>query len=134
MTPHLRVARPVTDLERSVAMYQQGLGLARIGGFADHEGFDGQMLGHPGSGYHFEFTVCRHHPVAPAPTPEDLLVLYVPEEEAWSARCAAMVQAGFREVEAFNAYWGRLGRTFEDGDGYRVVIQRAGWENRVPGA
>ena len=27
----------------------------------------------------------------------------------------------------FNPYWDRSGRTFEDPDGYRVVIQRASW-------
>jgi len=128
-TPHLRVARPVTDLQRSVTQYQQGLGLARIGGFVDHEGFDGVMLGHPAGGYHFEFTHCRHHPVAPSPTPEDLIVFYVPDEAAWAARCAALLTAGFREIEPFNAYWARAGRTFEDADGYRLVIQRAAWQN-----
>ena len=129
MPPHLRIARPVTALARSVAMYRHGLGLQQIGAFADHDGFDGVMLGFAGdgAGFHFEFTVCRTHPVPPSPTPEDLLVFYEPDARAWQARCAAMRAAGFAEVEPFNPYWATAGRTFADTDGYRVVIQRANW-------
>lgn len=130
MKAHLRIARPVSDLERSARMYQRGLSLAELGRFENHEGFDGVMLGDPDGQYHFEFTHCRHHPVAPAPTPEDLLVCYVPAQEAWEERCQAMRDAGFAEVEPFNPYWSRFGRTFRDHDGYRVVIQRADWPNR----
>ena len=126
---HLRIARPVTDLDRAASMYQRGLGLAEIGRFEDHEGFDGVMLGHTGRSLHFEFTHCRNHPVRPTPTPEDLLVFYVPDASDWERNCAAMLEAGFEEVRSFNPYWQRQGRTFEDPDGYRVVIQRAAWHN-----
>ena len=35
MRAHLRIARPVAQLARSVAMYRQGLALQEIGAFAD---------------------------------------------------------------------------------------------------
>ena len=127
MTPHLRIARPVTDLDRSVAMYTQGLGLTRLAGFRDHQGFDGVMLGEPGGSHHFEFTCCPGHPVRPTPTPEDLLVFYVPDLAEWRSRCQAMQAAGFLEVTPFNPYWLDRGCTFQDADGYRVVLQRAAW-------
>ena len=127
--PQLRIARPVSALERSVAMYWKGLGLVEIGRFADHEGFDGVMLGQPGAGYHFEFTYCRSHPVAPSPTPEDLVVLYLPRADEWRTTCAAMLEAGFKEVESFNPYWSTRGRTFEDHDRYRVVLEQAAWRS-----
>jgi len=38
-----------------------------------------------------------------------------------------MLAAGFRQVASFNPYWDRCGRTFEDFDGYRVVLQNAEW-------
>jgi hypothetical protein len=101
--------------------------LAVLGQFIDHEGFDGVMLGAPGGTYHFEFTACRGHPVLPSPTPEDLLVLYVPDRGEWERRCAAMLAAEFTEVPSLNPYWDRDGRTFADADGYRVVLQRAHW-------
>ena len=127
MDIHLRIARPVSNLSRSVTMYEQGLGLVTIGRFEDHEGFSGVMLGHPNSAYHFEFTVCHAHPIAPAPTPEDLLVLYFPELEKWRKACDRMMEAGFSEVAPSNPYWRKNGCTFEDHDGYRVVLERDEW-------
>ncbi len=128
---HLRVARPVSDLARACRMYMDGLGLQLVGQFEDHDGFDGVMLGHPGGTYHFEFTYCRTHPVAPTPTAEDLLVFYLPDLAAWSAACAAMLGAGFAQVASLNPYWDVHGRTFADPDGYRVVLQQAGWDNQA---
>ncbi|MGB2815933.1 MAG: hypothetical protein WBA53_09635 [Burkholderiaceae bacterium] len=58
---------------------------------------------------------------------EDLAVVYVPDVGEWQAACARMIAAGFSPVAAFNSYWDRRGRTFEDGDGYRVVLQNAEW-------
>ncbi|MGZ0019318.1 VOC family protein [Nitrosomonas sp. wSCUT-2] len=129
MFTHFRVARPVSNLSRSATMYQVGLGFVRVGQFDDHDGFDGVMLGFPGVGYHLEFTYCRTHPVAPTPTPEDLLVFYLPNRDEWESRCQAMLDAGFKPVSSLNPYWERDGRTFEDPDGYRVVIQCAEWIN-----
>ena len=129
MQAHLRIARPVRELEKSVRMYCKGLGLMEIGRFADHEGFDGVMLGRPGLSYHFEFTFCRVHPVTPAPTAEDLIVFYLPDASEWESACRSALEAGFVEVKSFNPYWAKLGRTFEDVDGYRVVLQCAAWSN-----
>src|SRR5690348_5498215 len=82
--PHqLRIAKPVSDLKKTTAMYCRGLGLQVIGSFGNHKGFDGVMLGIHDAGYHFEFTFCRSHPVGPAPTPEDLCVFYVPSFSVW---------------------------------------------------
>lgn len=127
MPAHLRIARPVRDLERSAALYERGLGLTRLGAFVDHAGFDGVMLGPPGAGYHLEFTHCRAHPVAPTPSAEDLLVFYLPDEAQALLRCEALLEAGFIEVEPFNPYWKQRGRSFRDDDGYTLVIQQAPW-------
>lgn len=127
MKAHLRVARPVTVLERSVAMYRSGLGLVELGRFKDHEGFDGVMLGGTGTDYHFEFTYCRAHPVRPSPTPEDNVVFYLPDRTEWLRTSWSMLKAGFRVVAPFNPYWERHGRTFEDPDGYRIVLEQAEW-------
>lgn len=110
-------------------MYCRGLGLRVVGSFENHEGFDGVMLGIAGSSYHFEFTHCRTHPVAPAPTPEDLLVVYIPVEAEWKARCASMQAAGFTQVTSFNPFWDIRGRAYEDPDGYRIVLQQAEWSS-----
>jgi catechol 2,3-dioxygenase-like lactoylglutathione lyase family enzyme len=124
--PQLRIARPVTDLERTRRMYCEGLGLRLIGSFDDHDGFDGRMVGAPGAQYHFEFTRSRTHPVRPTPTVEDLVVFYLPDRVQWQAACERMVAAGFRRVASFNPYWEANGRTYEDADGYRIVLDAAG--------
>jgi hypothetical protein len=108
-------------------MYCEGLGLRVLGSFEDHEGFDGVMLGLPEAGFHFEFTQCSAHPVAPSPTAEDLAVFYVPEAAQWRRRSASMLAAGFRQVASFNPYWDRHGLTFEDPDRYRIVLQNSAW-------
>jgi catechol 2,3-dioxygenase-like lactoylglutathione lyase family enzyme len=129
MPAHLRIARPVTDLPGAVAMYTRGLGLRVLGKFEAHEGFDGAMLGDPGGAYHLELTVCRDHPIRPTPTPEDLLVFYIAEVEDWEHTCDNVLAAGFNEVASFNPYWSRHARTFEDRDGYRLVIHRGAWSS-----
>jgi catechol 2,3-dioxygenase-like lactoylglutathione lyase family enzyme len=126
---HLRIARPVRDLERSATLYERGLGLKRLGAFVDHAGFDGVMLGHAGAGYHLEFTRCRAHPIDPTPSAEDLLVFYVPDEALAMRRCEALLEAGFVEVEPFNPYWKQRGRSFRDEDGYTLVVQCAPWSH-----
>jgi hypothetical protein len=129
MSPHLRLARPVSDLSRSTELYCRGLGLCVLGSFENHQGFDGVMLGVEGSDYHFEFTYCRAHPVAPTPSAEDLVVLYCPVASEWQSACASMLAAGFKPIAPFNPYWELQGRTFEDHDGYRTVLQQAEWRN-----
>ena len=99
-------------------MYCRGLGLRVLGSFESHQGFDGVMLGTTGGQYHFEFTRCRSHPV-----------FYITALPDWREACANMLAAGFRLVASFNPYWDAKGRTYEDPDGYRIVLQNAAGSN-----
>jgi hypothetical protein len=123
----LRVARPTDRLDEVVRFYTAGVGLARLGAFEDHDGFDGVMVGVPGAPYHLEFTRQRGHRAGRAPTRDNLLVFYLPDEGEWRQAVGRMVGAGYAPVASFNPYWDRAGRTFEDPDGYRVVFQNAHW-------
>lgn len=123
----LRVARPTDRLDEVVRFYSVGLGLSELESFQDHEGFDGAMLGHAGAPYHLEFTHKRGHRVGRAPTPDNLLVFYLPDARQWQDRVDRMRAAGYEPVRSFNPYWDRSGRTFEDPDGYRVVLQNASY-------
>ena len=129
MEAHLRVARPTDDLNAVVAFYRDGLGFEVVGRFADHDGFDGVMLGHAGYDYHLEVTHRRGHASGAAPTGEDLLVFYLPDRERWEQAVDRLRARGHDPVAAVNPYWDRGGRTFADPDGYRVVLQNAAWEN-----
>ena len=124
----LRIARPTDNLEALALMYVTGLGMEELGRFEDHDGFDGIMVGHPKSPYHLEFTHKAGHPAGRAPTEDNLLVFYLPDAPEWNAACLRMEDAGFASVPSFNPYWDRHGRTFEDLDGYRVVLQNTAWQ------
>jgi catechol 2,3-dioxygenase-like lactoylglutathione lyase family enzyme len=123
----MRVARPTDQLDAVVRFYSHGLGLTVLASFQDHDGFDGVMLGSPGAAYHLEFTRKRGHSAGRAPTQDNLLVFYLPDSERWQAAIDRMVAAGYEPIASFNPYWDRLGRTFADPDGYRVVLQCASW-------
>jgi catechol 2,3-dioxygenase-like lactoylglutathione lyase family enzyme len=123
----LRVARPTNDLERVTRFYRDGLGLKELYRFEDHDGFDGIMFGEFGSPYHFEFTRARGHDAGRAPTKDNLVVFYLPERAVWEAAIARMKSHGYQPVSSFNPYWDKDGVTFEDCDGYRVVLHNSDW-------
>jgi len=125
-TAHVRIARPTDDIDALLPFYRDGLGFEVVGSFADHEGFDGVMLGHRAAGYHLEFTRHLGHDVGRAPTQDNLLIFYLPDQDAYAKAVAQMETAGFAAVTSFNPYWDRCGKTFEDPDGYRVVLANTG--------
>jgi len=125
--PQLRIARPSRDLSAAAAFYTRALGLELLATFADHDGVDGVILGHEGWPFHLEFTHRRDAPVAPRSTDEDLLVFYLPNRAEWKAAVQRAREAGARQVESSNPYWGVRGVMFLDPDGYRFVLENAGW-------
>ena len=126
---HLRVARPTDHLSELIHFYCDGLGLEKLAEFQNHAGFDGLMLGHASRGqhYHLEFTTQPGHPVGRAPTHENLLVFYLPDIAEWTQAVERMMAHGYVPVSSVNPYSEVRGKTFEDPDGYRVVLQQAAW-------
>ncbi|MFD9242091.1 VOC family protein [Streptomyces sp. NPDC059556] len=125
---HVRVARPSRDLAAAERFYVDGLGLEvqwrtteRVSGKHDL-----LMVGPEGGGWHFELTRDPEHPLEPAPTVEDLFVVYLgaPVEEAQVERLLA---AGGTRVAAHNPYWDEYGVTVEDPDGYQLVLCSRTW-------
>ena len=113
-------------------MYRRGLGLEILSSFEDHGGFDGVMLGNREGSWHFEFTQRRGHATEGKSSGEHLLVFYLADRESWIDGCRAMELAGFTKVGSENPYWERSGSTFEDLDGYRVVLQNSMWAGGNP--
>ena len=124
----LRVARPTNDLTQILSFYRDGLGLEVIGEFHDHQEFDGIMLGKKGSPYHFEFTHQKNHKVPNAPSKDNLIVFYLPEKVEFNRAVERMKGKGFKPVTSYNPYWDRGGMTFEDHEGYRVVLYNGEWK------
>jgi catechol 2,3-dioxygenase-like lactoylglutathione lyase family enzyme len=125
-TVAIRLARPSNDLAAAERFYVDGLGLPvlyRAGAEAPGE-HDLIMLGWPGAAWHLELVGGAEAP-APAPTGEDLLVLYLaaPVDEALIVRLEA---AGGRRVGQ-GPYWDRWGVTVQDPDGYRLVLSTRAW-------
>ena len=118
----VRVARPTDKLEEVVAFYRDALGLRQVGSFSGHAGYDGVMLGLPGRDYHLEFTRHEGGGPCPAPTRDNLLVLYVEDRAALERAAARLAARGHLPVEPENPYWAARGLTFEDPDGWRVVL------------
>ena len=124
---HLRIARLSADLAAVVKFYRDGLGFEVLYEFKDHDGFDAVMLGRKGTVYHLAFVHKVGHKVAKAPTHDNLLVFYLPDADEWKSAVTRLKELGHQSVKAFNPYWDKSGQTFEDPDGYRVVLQHASW-------
>jgi catechol 2,3-dioxygenase-like lactoylglutathione lyase family enzyme len=123
---HLRIARLSDDLAANVTFYRDGLGFEVLYEFKDHDGFDAVMLGRKGAAFHLAIVHKAGHEAERAPD-DDLLVFYLPDLVEWQRAVARLEAQGHRPVKAFNPYWDRKGKTFEDADGYRVVLQQASW-------
>lgn len=117
----LRIGRPTDNIDALLPFYRDGLGFDILGEFSA-EGFDGIVLGHPNSRYHLEFTHKHNHEVGLAPTQDNLLIFYLPQQKEFTAAVERMENCGFMSVVSFNPYWDRYGKTFQDQDGYRVVL------------
>ena|SRR2546426_11976224 len=75
----VRIVRPTDRLEEVAAFYRDGLGLPVLNSFAGHSGYDGVFFGLPGRDYHLAFIRRPDNSPCPAPTRDNLLVLYIPD-------------------------------------------------------
>ena len=121
----VRIARPTDKLEAVLRFYSEGLGLKIVGSFREHDAYSGYMLGLPGTDYHLEFTQHAAGSPCPAPSRDNLLVLYIPEKAAVERIAARLSALGYPSVEAENPYWSEKGVTIEDPDGWRVVLMNS---------
>jgi catechol 2,3-dioxygenase-like lactoylglutathione lyase family enzyme len=128
---HVRIARPSGSLEAVERFWVDGLGLSVL--FRrESDGAPGHhsllMLGWPEAGWHLELVHDPAAPIAPQPTAEDLLVVYldgpVPDELV-----GRLERCGGRRVPAHNPYWDMWGVTIRDPDGYLLVLCTRGWSN-----
>jgi catechol 2,3-dioxygenase-like lactoylglutathione lyase family enzyme len=119
----LRIARHTERLDELVRFYRDGLGLVEVGGFSEHDGYDGVFLEIPGTEAHLEFTAGGDDP-GPVAHPESLLVLYLGDQGAVDT---VVGRLGVEPVTAANPYWNEHGITVPDPDGFRVVLVPERW-------
>jgi hypothetical protein len=129
----IRIARPSGDLAAAARFWHQGLGLDVLYRKEPADADEGPgaryallMLGWREAGWHLELAHEPDGPLQPAPSEEDLLVIYldgpVPDDLV-----ARLERHGGRRVAARNPYWDTWGVTVEDPDGYRLVLCTRQW-------
>ena len=117
---HVRIARPSRDLAAAERFYVDGRGSTCSGEHRAREPGEQDLLmvGPAGGGWHFELTRDPEHPVQPAPTVEDLFVVYLGAPVEERQRAAARGRRDAR-LPAHNPYWDEYGVTVADPDGYQ---------------
>lgn len=123
----VRIARPTNQLAKVIQFYTEGLGLPQLSSFTDHAGYSGVMVGLPGQEYHLEFTQHETGSPCPAPTKDNLPVFYIPDPNELSNAAERLQNLGYFPVPPENPYWQDKSLTFEDPDGWRVVLFRGIW-------
>jgi catechol 2,3-dioxygenase-like lactoylglutathione lyase family enzyme len=123
----LRIARPSRDLAAVERFWTGGLGLEVLYRADAAEGAQALvMLGWPDAAWHLEIVADTRGETPASPTEEDLLVLYL-DGDVDDAVIDRLVDHGGARVAARNPYWERWGVTFEDPDGYRLVLSTRSW-------
>ena len=116
-----RIARHTKDLNRIIDFYGRVLGLKILGEFKNHQNYDGFLLGIPGYDWHLEFTISDTLPYH-YPDDDDLLVFYAETVDEFNIIKEKFIANKIKPVYPKNPYWQKNGITFEDPDGYRIVI------------
>jgi len=117
----LRVARHTVSLQPIIAFYTELLGFEIMGGFTNHNNYDGVFIVIAGAGWHLEFTVSNDPPVHTVDE-DDLLVFYADNYEAYIDLLKRAAALEVPEVNPKNPYWLANGTTLVDPDGYRIVV------------
>jgi catechol 2,3-dioxygenase-like lactoylglutathione lyase family enzyme len=117
----LRVARHTNNLEKIEAFYVNILGFERLGGFQNHNNYDGVFIGKSDLDWHFEFTEsndkANHHF-----DEDDIIVLYPTTILEYNNLLDSVSNNNISIITSKNPYWNENGKMLLDPDGYRIVI------------
>jgi catechol 2,3-dioxygenase-like lactoylglutathione lyase family enzyme len=117
----LRFARHTNNLDALKTFYTEVLGLEILGGFENHNGYDGVFLGIQNENWHIEFT--KSNEIVEFNFKEDdILVFYPNSKLEHEVLLEKVKEKSIPFIEAKNPYWNANGKMFLDPDGYRVVI------------
>jgi catechol 2,3-dioxygenase-like lactoylglutathione lyase family enzyme len=116
-----RFARHTNNLEPLKSFYCNVLGLEILGGFENHNGYDGVFIGKPNENWHLEFTKSNEL-VEFNFGEEDILVFYPNSKLEYEMLVENLKQYSVELVKAKNPYWNENGILFLDPDGYRIAI------------
>ncbi len=116
-----RFARHTNNLEPLKSFYTNILGLEILGGFENHNEYDGVFIGKINENWHLEFTKSKELVVINFGE-EDILVFYPNSKLEYDLILDKIEQQNIQFIKPKNPYWKENGKMILDPDGYRIVI------------
>ena len=117
----LRVARHTNNLDKIEDFYVNILDFERLGGFQNHNNYDGVFIGKLGVDWHFEFTQSEEK-VNHTFDEDDVTVLYPETISEYNRLVNKLVGNNISFITSKNPFWNENGKMFLDPDGFRIVI------------
>jgi hypothetical protein len=116
-----RYARHTNDLEKIEKFYTQIVGLEKLGGFENHNHYDGLFLGYKNAPWHLEFTK-SNEPPHNSFDDDDILVFYVNTEIELTHIKKTITKNNIPLEIPKNPYWKENGIMISDPDHFKVVF------------
>lgn len=116
-----RYARHTNDLQEIEKFYTDIVGLEKLGGFKNHNNYDGIFLGQKHSNWHLEFTTSDEQPKSKFDD-DDILVFYVNSEAEFKKVKKTLGQRNITKEIPKNPYWAENGIMISDPDNFKVIF------------
>lgn len=116
-----RFARHTNNLEQIKSFYIDILGFELLGGFENHNGYDGIFIGRANENWHLEFT--KSEEIVHFDFNEDDVLVFYPNSKIEFDLIMNKIQSkNINFIKAKNPYWNENGKMILDPDGYKIVI------------
>jgi hypothetical protein len=116
-----RFARHTNNLEQIKSFYIDVLGFQLLGGFENHNGYDGIFIGRANENWHLEFT--KSDEVVFFNFNDDDIIVFYPKNKIDFDLIMNKIQSqNIDFIKGKNPYWNEKGKMILDPDGYKIVI------------
>lgn len=116
-----RFARHTNNLEQIKSFYIDILGFELLGGFENHNGYDGIFIGRANENWHLEFT--KSEEIVHFNFNDDDIIVFYPKNKIDFDLIMNKIQSqNIDFIKAKNPYWNENGKMILDPDGYKIVI------------
>jgi hypothetical protein len=116
-----RFARHTNNLVQIKSFYIDVLGFQLLGGFENHNGYDGIFIGKSSENWHLEFT--KSEEIVHFDFNEDDVLVFYPNSKIEFDLIMNKIQSqNIDFIKAKNPYWNENGKMILDPDGYKIVI------------
>lgn len=116
-----RYARHTNDLQKIERFYTQTVGLEKLGGFLNHDTYDGIFLGLPSQSWHLEFTASNEK--SSSTFDEDDALVFDVNSRLELSEIRNRILKNAVEIETpKNPYWRKNGLMISDPDGFKIIF------------